>query len=175
MNKLSFFGHCPLRILPLCLLLSVVLVFSGCYSFTGGSVPPHLKTIAIATVADRSSFGQPVWREVATQLLVERFRNDNTLQLVDRNGDAEVRAAITTIAEEPVTLRAGEVERERKLRVVMDVEYYDAVKQRTIFHRVFTSEQFFPIAQAATARDQAIRTALEQIAGDVLLAVISDW
>jgi hypothetical protein len=155
--------------------MSMVLVASGCYSFTGGSVPPHLKTIAIATVADRSSFGQPIWREVMTQLLVERFRNDNTLQLVDRDGDAELRAAITSISEEPVTLRAGEVERERKLRVSLDVEYYDAVKGRSIFRRTFTSEQFFPTAQAATARDQAIRTALEQIAADILLAVVSDW
>lgn len=175
MNKLSFWDHCTLRMLTLSLLSSAVIVFSGCYSFTGGSVPPHLKTIAIATVADRSSFGQPIWREVATQLLIERFRNDNTLQLVDRNGDAELRAALTTIAEEPVTLRSGEVERERKVRVSVEVEYFDAVKQRTIFRRSFTSEQFFPIAQAATARDQAIRTALEQIAGDILLAVISDW
>ncbi len=159
----------------LCLHVSTVLVASGCYSLTGGSVPPHLKTIAIATVADRSSFGQPIWREVMTQLLVERFRNDNTLQLVDRDGDAELRAAITSISEEPVTLRAGEVERERKLRVSLDVEYYDAVKGRSIFRRTFTSDQFFPIAQAATARDQAIRTALEQIAADVLLAVVSDW
>ncbi|MCX7929436.1 MAG: LPS assembly lipoprotein LptE [Chlorobi bacterium] len=155
--------------------MSAALVWTGCYSLVGGSVPPHLKTIAIATVADRTSFGQPVWREVATQLLIERFRNDNTLQLVDRSGDAELRAALTTIAEEPVTLRAGEVERERKIRVAMEVEYYDAVKSRTIWRRTFTSEQFFLIAQAAIARDQAIRTALEQIASDVLLAVISDW
>ncbi|RMF34906.1 MAG: hypothetical protein D6747_03800 [Chlorobiota bacterium] len=175
MTKFSLCCHCQLRICLVSLLLSVVLIASGCYSLTGGSVPPHLKTIAIATVADRSSFGQPIWREVATQLLIERFRNDNTLQLVDRDGDAELRAAITSIAEEPVTLRPGEIERERKLRVSLEVEYFDAVKGRTIFRRTFTSEQFFPIAQAATARDQAIRTALEQIAADVLLAVVSDW
>lgn len=175
MNRKSFFGHRWLTIWLLCLLPFGAVVGAGCYSFTGGSVPPHLKTITIATVADRSGFGQPQWREVATQLLVERFRNDNTLQLVDRDGDAQLRAAITTIAEEPVTLRAGEIERERKIRVTLDVEYFDAVKNRTIFKRSFTSEQFFPVAQAATARDRAIRTALEQIAGDVLLAVISDW
>lgn len=175
MKNFSFCCHELLRILPLSLPLCAVLVWSGCYSFTGGSVPPHLKTISIATVADRSSFGQPLWREVATQLLIERFRNDNTLQLVDRNGDAELRAAITTITEEPVTLRAGEVERERKIRVSVDAEYFDAVKNRRVWQRAFTSEQFFPVAQAATARDQAIRTALEQIAGDILLAVISDW
>lgn len=101
MTKFSLCCHCQLRICLVSLLLSVVLIAGGCYSFTGGSVPPHLKTIAIATVADRSSFGQPIWREVATQLLIERFRNDNTLQLVDRDGDAELRAAITSITEEP--------------------------------------------------------------------------
>lgn len=175
MKILSFFRHCQLRIFLLSSLSSAAIVWSACYSFTGGSVPPHLKTISIATVFDRSSFGQPIWREVATQLLIERFRNDNTLQLVDRSGDAELRATITAISEEPVTLRAGEIERERKIRVTVEAEYVDHVKQRSIWRRAFTSEQFFPIAQAATARDQAIRTALEQIAGDILLAVISDW
>jgi len=61
-------------------------MFGGCtYSFKGGSVPPHLKTIAIPIMEDQSGYGDPALRDLFTQKLVERFTNDNTLQLTDRN------------------------------------------------------------------------------------------
>ena len=67
-------------------LLFVVLIainFTACcaYSFTGASVPEHLKTIAIPIADDRSGSGEPGLREDLTQTLIEKFIND----LVDKS------------------------------------------------------------------------------------------
>ena len=59
---------------------------SGCpYSFTGSSVPAHLKTVAIPLFDDLSGSGEPGLRELLTNKLIARFRQDNSLEVVDRS------------------------------------------------------------------------------------------
>ena len=64
----------------------LALFFSGCaYSFTGASVPPHLKTIAIPLVDDQSGLGEPGLREKFTTELIQLFTSDNSLEVADRS------------------------------------------------------------------------------------------
>ena len=64
----------------------IAINFTSCcaYSFTGASVPPHLKTIAIPIADDRSGSGEPGLRESLTQKLIKQFIDDNTLQVSER-------------------------------------------------------------------------------------------
>lgn len=147
----------------------------GCYSFRGTSIPPHLKSISVSSVVDNSGFGSAVYRELTYVKLVEKIRQENALLLVDRDGDARLKVVLKEIKDEPVAVRAGAVERDRKVRVALDVEYYDAVKKRAIFQRVFTNAVVFEVALASTQRDAAIRSALQQNVDDILLAIVSGW
>jgi len=53
----------------LLLIAAMMINFTACgtYSFTGSSVPGHLKTIAIPIAQDRSGAGIPGLRELLTQ------------------------------------------------------------------------------------------------------------
>ena len=82
---------------------------------------------------------------------------------------------IKEIRDEAVVVRSGEIERDRKVRVSVEVEYYDAVKRRAIFQRSFSNAVVFEVARATTERDVAIRTALQQDVDDILLAIVSGW
>lgn len=175
MNKMSFSRHHTHTVALVFLLWVVTIVGNGCYSFTGGSVPPHLKTLSIATTVDNSNYSLPVYRDVITRLLVDKFRNDNSFTLVDRDGDARLSSFITAIREEPVSVKAGDIERERKITITVDVEYYDAVKKKQIFKRSFSRFESFTVADAVTGRDKALRTSITQICDDILLAVVSGW
>lgn len=157
-------------------ILSVLLFgLDGCYSFRGTSIPPHLKTISVSSVVDNSGFGSGAYRELCYLKLVEKIRQENALQLVDRDGDARLKAVIKEIRDEAVVVRAGERERDRKVRVTVEVEYYDAVKKRAIFQRSFSNAVVFEVALASSERDVAIRTALQQDVDDILLAIVSGW
>lgn len=155
------------------LLLSVLL--AGCYSFTGGNIPNHLKTIYIPSVKDNSGYGNPKYRETLSQKLIEEFRNDGSLTVVEKSGDARLSVAISSIREETVAVNPGQVETERKIIVTCDVEYYDAVKKKQIWKKSFPNFSNYQIANAATARDLAISTAIGQLAADILFAVVSGW
>ena len=64
------FFHCVRRFLAAVVLVAVAVFtagIAGCaYSFTGASVPSHLKTVAIPLVDDQSGFGEPGLREYFT-------------------------------------------------------------------------------------------------------------
>ncbi len=153
----------------------LTLLTNSCYSFRGSSVPPHLKTISLAKVVDNSNFGSAVYKDLCTQFLTDRFRAESLLQFVDKDGDARLVAVLTDIRDEAISVKSGEIERERKVRVSIEAEYYDAVKKRQIFKKSFSNTSVFVVANAITERDKAIRTALKQDVDDILLAVVSGW
>lgn len=148
---------------------------TGCYSFTGGSVPNHLKTIYISSITDNSGYGNPKYRDVLYLKLIEKFQNDNTLQLVERNGDARLTVTIKSINEEIQTVSQNQLERERKIVVTCEVEYFDVIKKKIIWKKTFTNFEIYDVANAFVDKDRAINDALEQTSDDILLAVVSGW
>ena len=150
-------------------------MFTGCYSFTGGSVPDHLKTISLTAVQDNSGFGNPRFRDVLTRSLLDKFRNDNTLVLVESNGDAQLQSTIIRINDDVVSVSPGEVERERRIAVSVETDYTDYVKRKQVWKRTFSNFQVYLISQGQQAREDAVIAALQQIGEDILLAVVSGW
>lgn len=174
-NRISSVLHASSTVLRIVLLVGLAVAAAACYSFRGGSVPEHLKTISIASVVDNSGFGDPTFREFCTETLVRRFRNDNAFQLVDDNGDARLTPVITRIQERVQNVQSGDVEGERRIVVAVEVEYIDAVKDRTVWKRTFENFDVYDVNDAANDRPRAVREALTRIVDDVLLAVVSDW
>lgn len=169
-SKINF-----LLIIILVICTFILVFFEGCYSFTGGSVPEHLKTIYVAPVNDNSGIGNPTFRELLNQNLIDKFRNDNSLQLVDSEGDAKLYVSIRSITDELSAVKQGELEKERKVTVACEAEYYDATKKITIWKKNFSNYNVYFVDNTQTARDNAIKTALEQTSDDILLAVVSGW
>ncbi len=170
----SYLLNIYLRILLLSCISGLVLLV-GCYSFTGGSVPEHLKTIYIASVGDNSGYGNPVFRDYLSQNLTLKFQNDNTLKVVDRKGDARLTVNISSINDQIQTVNPGELESERKVTVICNVEYYDEVKKKVIWNRKFSNFEVYDLANAQVEREIAVNKALEQTIDDILLAVVSGW
>lgn len=174
----SFTRHCARMNSRGCLCITLILLvvaLSSCYSFRGGSVPAHLKTVAIASVVDNSGYGDPTFRELATDALIQRFRGDNSLQVTEDNGDARLTGAITRIQDDILNVQGGDLESQRRITVTIDVEYFDAVKNRTVWKQAFQNFDAYDVANATEDRQRAVRRAINRIADDVLLKVVSDW
>lgn len=151
------------------------ILLKSCYSFTGGSVPEHLKTLSIPTVNDQSGFGNPEYKMILTQSLIDNFKRDNSFELVESGGDARLIVAINSIMEQTVAVSPGELETERRIVVSCTAEYYDFVNKKSIWKKNFSNYGVFDVKNAIAGRNQAIEGALRQIADDILLAVVSGW
>ena len=165
---------CKLFILLKLFILCVI--FHGCYSFTGGSVPAHLKTLQINSVTDQSGFGNPVYKIDLEAEIINKFLRDNSFEVAEAIGDARLTISIKSISESNNTRDgASELETERRITVSCEVEYYDNVNQKQIWKKTFSSYGMFDVNQAFTARDETIQIILKQLAEDIMLAVVSGW
>jgi len=108
-------------------------------------------------------------------MLVSRFRTDNTLQLVDENGDIRLTPVLIRVQDQMLNVQQADLENQRKLIVSVEVEYTDAVKHRTVWTRTFENFDVYDVANATEDRTRAARVAIDRIVDDILLAVVSDW
>lgn len=160
------------------LFIILVLINFGCgaYSFTGASVPAHLNTIAIPVAEDRSPAAIPGLREQLTDEIIQKFINDNSLQVTERSqADATLECVITSVTDAPAIVSAGEEITSRRLTINVKVIYKDLVQKKTIFDNSFNNYGDYVPGQAENNRDNAIEEAVDKISEDILLAVVSGW
>ena len=162
-------------------LLFIVLIainFTSCcaYSFTGASVPEHLKTIAIPIADDRSGSGEPGLRESLTQKLIQQFIDDNTLQVAERTtANAILECTIVSLSDAPAIVTAGENIESRRITIGVKVLYRDLVERKTIFEKTFTNYSDYPSSDPVQKRTEAINATIEKISEDILLDTVSGW
>lgn len=150
----------------------------GCssYSFTGASVPAHLKTIAIPIAEDKSPAAIPGLRESLTDNLITKFITDNSLQVTERStANATLECVITSVTDAPAIVSAGEEITSRRVTINVKVIYKDLVQKKTIFENNFTNHGDYVPGEETNKRENAIAIAVEKLSEDILLAVVSGW
>ena len=157
------------------LFIIISIILTGCYSFTGGTIPEHLKTLQIQSVKDNSNFGNPVYKIDLETALNNNFIKDNSFKIAESDADAKLSVSISSIIETTNTVGQKELESEKKITLTCNVEYYDNVNKKQIWKKNFSSYGLFDVNQAFTARNETIEVIIKQIAEDILLAIVSGW
>lgn len=162
------------------LILYFLLIFVGCagcpYSFTGASIPTHLKTIAIPFAEDRSGSAEPGLRENFSTLLTNKFIEDNNFSITDRTqADAILECTIVSFSDAPAVVNPGESVAARRVSIGIRVVYRDLIKKVTIYEKQFSNFGDYPAADAVAGKSAAIEVALKRITEDILLDTVSGW
>jgi hypothetical protein len=162
---------------PLFILVYFSFFIAGCtYSFKGGSVPPHLKTIAIPIVEDQSGYGDPTLRDSFTKQLVDRFVNDNTLQLTDRNtADALLEGVVTEVKDAPSVIQGGEQVAQRRITVTVRMTFQDLKLRKKVWEKSFSSWGDYPSGGGLTQRSEGVTEAVRKLTEDILNDTVAGW
>jgi len=157
--------------------IAVFLLCSCRYSFTGASVPPHLKTIAITLFDDQSGYGRATLREELTKRVVERFIQDNTLKIADRNtANSILEGVIISVQDNPVVVGTGERVKKSRLTITVKVTFYDMVKGVKVWEKTFSNWGEYELEGDIQQNLQSgIQQAIEKLSEDILLATVSNW
>lgn len=174
---------CIRRLLVFILLLNVGFILQSCsYSFTGASVPSHLKTISIPIFKDNSGSGEFDLNRRLSNQLIQKFKDDNTLVVSDRlNSDSILEGTIVTLNDAPSIVSGGEKVTSRRITITVRTVYKDLTKKQTVFEKNFSNygdyptTKFPPGADVTSVRKTAIDEAIDKIAEDILLGVVSNW
>lgn len=148
--------------------------FGGCYSFTGSSVPSHLKTVAIPLFEDVSGFGEAGLRETFTQDLIQLFVNDNSLEIGDRStSDAILEGTITRIVDAPSVIAPGEQVTTRRVTMTVHASFTDMKFKKKMWEKDFTN--WGEYEQGTQTRSVALDEAVRKVTEDILLETVSGW
>ena len=150
---------------------------SGCpYSFTGASVPAHLKTIAIPLVDDQSGFGEAGLREKFTTALTNLFISDNSLGVADRStADAILEGAITSVRDAPSAVGQGEQVRQRRVTVTAKFVLKDMKLRRTMWEKTLSNWGDYDSGGGPSQQEAGLQEAIRKLSEDVLLETVSGW
>ena len=164
----------PLSLLPLALAL---LAGCGVYSFSGASIPDHLRTVAVPIAEDRAGGGVPGLEAILTDALVQRFADRSRLALEpdEDDADAVVRATIERYAVAPAAVTGDNTAAVSRVSVAVRVVVRDRVEDRDLLDRSFTATEDYAPSEGLQGEADAAAAALEQVARDAFTAATSDW
>ena len=154
--------------------------FSGCsgcpYSFTGSSVPSHLKTVAIPLLDDQSGFGEPGLREKFTNKLIDRFVRDNSLEVADKtHADSVLEGIIVSVRNDPLVVTKGESVTKRRVTITIKVAYHDLKLKKKIWDKQLSNTGDYEISGGLAQQQTGIDAAIEKLTEDILIETVSGW
>lgn len=162
----------------LCIFVSLVVAAlnTGCYSFTGASVPTHLKTIAIPLMDDQSGSGEPNLREKLTRVLTDQFIRDNSLEVADKTtADSVIEGVIVSAPDAILTVAGGERVNKRRVTLTVKIVYHDMKLRKKVYEKTFTNTGDYESGAGFAGKQAALDEAIRKISEDILLETVSGW
>ena len=149
--------------------LVAALLFAGCgiYTFSGSSLPSHLKTVDIPLFENQSM--EPDIAEEITQELNTQILSGNLLRIVQSEGDATVAGSITSYLHEPYTFGASATRQvavdQYIVKITANVDFTDNVKNVPLFEGSITGEGIYDFQKETeeTGREKAIKDIVQRI------------
>lgn len=152
---------------------------AGCYSFSQGSLPSHIKTIAIPVFGDESSSGIGQLREELTTKIVDHVLSQSALIIEQdrRQANSVLEAVIKSYSDQPSQVSSStERATQNRISITIRVTYRDLVTKKTLFTQSFTGISDYPIGDFP-AQQESIQEAIEQVSDDILNRLLagSGW
>lgn len=159
------------------------LLLAGCgvYSFSGASIPDHLRTVAVPIAESRAAGGPAALEQQLTDALVGRFADRSRLSLEPdaSAADAVVRAVIERYSIAPVAVTGENVAALNRISLAVRVVVEDRVgaggTPGELLARTFTGTAEFDPATGFAGEADAAAEAVDQVARDAFTAATSDW
>lgn len=163
----------------LCALLAVVAVGCGAYSFSGSTLPGHIRTVAVPLMENRTDRA-----ELSTALadsLVTRFLDDNQLKVEPQEGaDSVVEGIVLEYRRTPYTFDANEQVETYRLELVLEARFVDVRKNKVVWEEKRLSEwetyNFAGIGgQPAETEEEGIGRLLAKITENIMNRTVQGW
>lgn len=156
--------------------LIALTAIAGCiYSFSGSTLPSHLKTVEIPLFSNHSL--EPNVADEVTQELSKDLLSSNLLKVVQKNGDAEISGNVTSYVNTPYTYGASETRQvnvtQYVVRITVDVEFMDKKKDEAIYKGTVTGEGIYDLQKEN--EQQGKSKAIKQLVQLIMQNSVQGW
>jgi hypothetical protein len=152
-------------IVPIIIVILLLLTSCSIYSFSGSTLPSHIKTVEIP-IFENTTLEPGINDDVTTVLSQEVLKSQ--LRPANRDADASISGKVTRYVNRPHTFGAGGVEVQVEQYIVQvsaEVEFYDNRKDEVIYKGTVSGEGVynFESEDEAVGRDKAVKNLVEKI------------
>ena len=153
--------------------ISIVFISCGPYSFSGSSVPGHIKSVAIPLFENETAeFGI---KEKVTDALLDNFIKENILQIADKkNADSIIQGTITRVSDAPYTFDENEDVQEFRVSISIDIVWYDQIKNVDLFEGGIVGWGVYS-ASSPEERADGLDQAVERLVTEIINQTLSGW
>jgi hypothetical protein len=153
-------------------LLGAWLILAGCYGFSGSTLPPHLRTLRIHPVENRTL--ESSLPDKITQGLADGFRQRSNLRPVNQGGDAELFGVLSQYSHAPQST-AGDRVSTYRVDVLLQVLFIDRVKGDTLYRDERVPGYGFYAPERGETEETARQRAVENLVKVVLDNTVLAW
>lgn len=151
----------------------VLTIHCGFYSLKG-SLPPHLKTVAIPLFENQTSeFGIT---ETLTDAVTNEFVRDGSLKIADRtDADVLIESTITSVSDRAGAFSQDETVQDINVYISVSVKVTDQAKRTPMWSERITQFGTYDPSAGPDGRQQAYEEAFEKISQEILNKTVSNW
>lgn len=157
----------------------LIIVNLGCvpsYSFTGGTIPPEVKSINILYFPNNSSLGEASLSQKLTDALREKFTNETRLMLVNDGGDLILEGSITGYQTQPVAIQGNDKAALNRLTITVDVTYTNTFDEKRSFDTKFSRySDYSSTSNLSEVQDQLIEEINTMLVEDIFNKAVINW
>jgi len=152
-------------------ILSFFVLFAGCgiYSFSGSTIPSHIKTVAVPLFGNNTpEFGID---QQLTDALIDAISADNTLKIADaRNADSILKGTILQITDRAGQYDANENASSYRVTINIKVSFEDVKKRKVLWEETWSGWGLYE-----SDRNQGVEDAISKLTIDILNRTVSGW
>ncbi|MDZ7369684.1 MAG: LPS assembly lipoprotein LptE [candidate division KSB1 bacterium] len=157
------------------IVLGIIIAFQSCaYYSLKGSLPPHLKTVAVPLFENQTSeFGIA---EKLTDTVINELVRDGSLKIADRSAaDVLIEGTITSVNDRPGAFSQEERVQDINIYISVSVKVTDQVKQTVMWDERLTQFGVYDPSSGPEGRQQAYEEAFAKISQEILNKTVSTW
>jgi len=145
------------------------------YSFTGASISPDVRTVAIPFMTNSAPTVVPTLSRTLTNALRDYFTSQTSLQTVEKNGDLELIGNITGWAVTPVAIQGNETAAMNRLTITVNIKFINRKNTKQNYESSFSRYQDYIVADLNTVQDQLIAVITKQLVEDIFNKSVVNW
>ncbi|MFT6850755.1 MAG: hypothetical protein ACJATA_001570 [Sphingobacteriales bacterium] len=128
----------PLKQNLIFFLLALSTVLSGCYSFTGASIPVDVKDFNIKYFENQANIVVPSLSQTLTEKLRSRVQTQTTLKNNSGQADVTFEGFITKYETRPLAIQGNQTAQDNRLTITISINYLDVIDEKRSWKKDFT-------------------------------------
>ncbi len=156
------------------LFLSSFFILESCYTFTGSSLNPEIKSCMISNFPNYSSLQNPNLSQDFTIALQDRFTQRTKLELLNTPSDINIEGEITDYRITADNTTSNDTKAQNRLTIKVAVRYKNELEPEKSFDKTFSDYDNFD-ADDPQPSDQVIEDVYTRVIDQIFNAIVADW